>query len=404
MSRPRRTSRSRIERPVRPARTRRAAASRRRKPRCPGCLAVLVVLAVVVGAASASRVTKGVDSWSRTVRRPRGLPGPRQGRGHVRGRPRATRVADDGARASRTPAWSPRREAFVERRRGRRRRDRHPGRHLPAQEGDDGRRRASTILVDPENLAAGHGHRSPRDCGSSTSIDMLAKNTDFSKQQFQKALDDTDGAGPARLRRGQPRGLPVPGDLRLRPRRRPRRRCCAPWSTVGAGGRRRRPRGGRRRARLHTPRADDGGEPGRGRGEPARSDCGKVARVIYNRLENPGTAGTIGLLQIDATVNYALEQRRSASRLDPGGARAIDSPYNTYRARAGLPPGPIEAPGRRGDRRGRQPDRGRLVLLRHRQPADRRDQVRRDLRRVPAATRTSCDAYCDDRPTPAERR
>ena len=39
--------------------------------------------------------------------------------------------------------------------------------------------------------------------------------------------------------------------------------------------------------------------------------------------------------------------------------------------------------GRRGDRGGGQPDRGRLVLLRHGQPPDRRDQVRRDLRRVP---------------------
>ena len=32
-------------------------------------------------------------------------------------------------------------------------------------------------------------------------------------------------------------------------------------------------------------------------------DFGKVARVIYNRLE---TDATDGLLQIDATVNYAL--------------------------------------------------------------------------------------------------
>ena len=43
--------------------------------------------------------------------------------------------------------------------------------------------------------------------------------------------------------------------------------------------------------------------------EAAADDMPKVARVIYNRLENPGTAGTIGRLQIDATVNYALGRR-----------------------------------------------------------------------------------------------
>ena len=37
-------------------------------------------------------------------------------------------------------------------------------------------------------------------------------------------------------------------------------------------------------------------------------DMPKIARVIYNRLENPGTAGEIGRLQIDATVDYALER------------------------------------------------------------------------------------------------
>ena len=34
----------------------------------------------------------------------------------------------------------------------------------------------------------------------------------------------------------------------------------------------------------------------------------KIARVIYNRLENPDNGITNGLLQIDATVNYALDR------------------------------------------------------------------------------------------------
>jgi UPF0755 protein len=68
----------------------------------------------------------------------------------------------------------------------------------------------------------------------------------------------------------------------------------------------------------------------------------KIARVIYNRIENPGTAGTIGKLQIDATVNFAAGNTLGAvptqEDLD------IDSPYNTYQ-NVGLPPGPIESPG-----------------------------------------------------------
>lgn len=65
-----------------------------------------------------------------------------------------------------------------------------------------------------------------------------------------------------------------------------------------------------------------------------------VAAVIYNRLER-------GMrLQIDATVQYAIylqagsyKERLLFRDLE------IGSPYNTYRI-AGLPPGPIAAPGR----------------------------------------------------------
>jgi UPF0755 protein len=64
-----------------------------------------------------------------------------------------------------------------------------------------------------------------------------------------------------------------------------------------------------------------------------------VAAVYSNRLR-------IGMgLQCDPTVIYALER---SGRYDGNLRRAdlsIDSPYNTYRY-AGLPPGPIAAPGR----------------------------------------------------------
>jgi UPF0755 protein len=69
-------------------------------------------------------------------------------------------------------------------------------------------------------------------------------------------------------------------------------------------------------------------------------DRGKVARVVYNRLERKMP------LQIDATVLYAIEQKtgeRKTSVLERD--LEIASPYNTYKI-PGLPPGPIANPGR----------------------------------------------------------
>lgn len=66
------------------------------------------------------------------------------------------------------------------------------------------------------------------------------------------------------------------------------------------------------------------------------SDYPKVARVLYNRL-NDGM-----LLQLDSTVSYA--SGREGDVFTTPSERDSDSPYNTYKA-AGLPPGPIGSPG-----------------------------------------------------------
>jgi UPF0755 protein len=66
-------------------------------------------------------------------------------------------------------------------------------------------------------------------------------------------------------------------------------------------------------------------------------DFGKVARVVYNRLE----AGMA--LQLDSTVNYALKADKKLVTLKDLGT---NSPYNTYK-NTGLPPGPINSPGER---------------------------------------------------------
>ncbi|KUF15247.1 MULTISPECIES: endolytic transglycosylase MltG [Streptomyces] len=67
----------------------------------------------------------------------------------------------------------------------------------------------------------------------------------------------------------------------------------------------------------------------------SEKDMGKVARVIYNRLDR-------GMpLQMDSTINYALN--RSTLKTTNRDTK-ISSPYNTY-SRMGLPPTPISNPG-----------------------------------------------------------
>ncbi len=68
------------------------------------------------------------------------------------------------------------------------------------------------------------------------------------------------------------------------------------------------------------------------------TDQTHISSVIYNRLTTDVTGGK---LEIDATVQYALPERKehlSYADLE------IDSPYNTYKY-AGLPAGPIANPG-----------------------------------------------------------
>lgn len=67
------------------------------------------------------------------------------------------------------------------------------------------------------------------------------------------------------------------------------------------------------------------------------ADRAKVARVIYNRLEQ-------GMpLQMDSTVHYAVGKDGKVTTTDD--ERKSSSPYNTYVVK-GLPPGPIGSPGK----------------------------------------------------------
>ncbi|WP_328337098.1 endolytic transglycosylase MltG [Streptomyces violaceus] len=92
------------------------------------------------------------------------------------------------------------------------------------------------------------------------------------------------------------------------------------------------------------------------------SDMGKVARVVFNRLER-------GMpLQMDSTVNYALG--RSTLRTTESDTR-IDNPYNTYQ-RMGLPPTPIANPGEEAMRAAVNPPPGDWLYFVTVRPGDTR--------------------------------
>ena len=189
---------------------------------------------------------------------------------------------------------------------------------------------------------AGRGHRRP-----------ARRRAPTSAQQVQPGARRPRGHRPARLRRRQPRGLPLPRDLRLRARRHSPSTCSPRWSTGGA----RPPTPPTSRVPPHRS-ASPPHElmtvasivEAEGRGD----DIPKIARVIYNRLGRANPAA--GCLQIDATVS-TTPCDRERRRADHRRARLeSDSPYNTYQQQ-GLPPGPIEAPGDAADQGGAQPRR-----------------------------------------------
>ncbi|MFJ5773890.1 endolytic transglycosylase MltG [Streptomyces sp. NPDC093094] len=94
----------------------------------------------------------------------------------------------------------------------------------------------------------------------------------------------------------------------------------------------------------------------------SEADMGKVARVVFNRLER-------GMpLQMDSTLSYALG--RSGLRTTPADTR-LDSPYNSYQ-RMGLPPTPIANPGENAMRAAISPTPGDWLYFVTVKPGDTR--------------------------------
>ncbi|GAA3776941.1 hypothetical protein GCM10022403_009630 [Streptomyces coacervatus] len=92
------------------------------------------------------------------------------------------------------------------------------------------------------------------------------------------------------------------------------------------------------------------------------ADMGKVARVVFNRLER-------GMpLQMDSTLNYALDRATLKTSADD---TKLVSPYNSYQ-RMGLPPTPIDNPGEEAMRAAINPPAGDWLYFVTVKPGDTR--------------------------------
>jgi UPF0755 protein len=173
-------------------------------------------------------------------------------------------------------------------------------------------------------------------------LPILAAKSKYPVSAFQAALKDTSALGLPSYANGNPEGYLFPSTYGFGPKEKPVdmltdmvtrwKQAAQEDGLVAAASRL-----GKTPAELMTIASLIQAE---GRG----SDMPKISRVIYNRLDGPGDkGGTNGLLQIDATVNYALH-RKGVVAVTTDETTGTQSPYNTY-LHPGLPPGPIDAPG-----------------------------------------------------------
>ncbi|GGO75617.1 endolytic transglycosylase MltG [Nocardioides deserti] len=315
-----------------------ASGRRRRKRRgLPGCLAVLVALAIVAGGLYFA-VTRGVAWVEDQFAEPDDFAGP--GRGEVAfevvegdssaaicrglkadGVVASVQACIDAAAAN--PDSPGIQVGF------------YPLKKEMASED------AIDVLVDPANIIT-NAVTIPEGLNTDQVVEILAESTDFRAGAFERVLDQPDRIGLPEYAGGNPEGYLFPSTYSFGPNAKPLdmvQAMVTRWRQAAD------------EAGLEDAAAELGYTPhelmtvaslveAEGRGD----DMPKVARVIYNRVENPDNGQTNGLLQIDAAVNYALGKEPIAVLSQDQIDSVADSPYNTY-TQPGLPPGPIEAPG-----------------------------------------------------------
>lgn len=199
---------------------------------------------------------------------------------------------------------------------------------------------ALAVLIDPANIMK-TTVTIPEGLRVVDIVEVLSEKTDFGAAQWEKAL--TKDIGLPDYADGNPEGYLFPATYEIGPKDKPvdvLRKMVDRWQVAADA------------AKLEERAAALGKTPAElmiiaslveaeGRGD----DMPKISRVIFNRLDGEGSrGGTYGLLQIDATVNYALGRTGIVAVSQADIDEAASSPYSTYE-HAGLPPTPIEAPG-----------------------------------------------------------
>ena len=316
-----------------PAGGRRAHTSRRRGP---GCLIALVIVAVLAGAGYWG-VSVGLEKIKDQFASAKDYPGPGTGEVSFEVKPGDTlAVMGRGLKAKGIVASV---EAFTDAASGNPKADGiQPGFYSLKKE-----MKASdvvSILVDPGNIVTTNVVI-PEGFTVKQIEARLVKETGFKKADFDAALKDPKALGLPDDAKGNPEGYLFPATYKFGPEEKPAdmlHDMVARWQQSAndddlvAGA----------QALGYTPHeimtiASLIEAEGRGKYR------NRISRVIYNRLENPDNGLTNGLLEIDATVNYALGRDDIGLALSEEDLQ-VDSPYNT-RKYPGLPPGPIDSPG-----------------------------------------------------------
>ena len=308
-----------------------------RRRNLPGCIAVLVAL-VVIAAGGYFAVTWGIDKIGDQFSSAEDYPGP--GSGKVTFQVERGDTIGAMGRNLKAAGVVASVDAFIDAANANPESSSIQAGYFPLKKemaSDD----VVEILVDPSNMVKAtvtipEGLRVP------DTIAILAKKTDFSKAQFQKVIDNPAKLGLPDYAEGNPEGYLFPATYDFGPDATPESMLTAMvtrWRQAADD------------AELEDSAAALGYTPqelmtvaslvqAEGRGD----DMAKIARVIYNRVENPDNGITNGLLQVDASVNYALGRPGITVLTQDEIDSVADSPYNTY-TQTGLPPAPIESPG-----------------------------------------------------------
>ena len=209
-----------------PAGGRRAEKSRRRGP---GCLIGLVVLALLFGGLYYG-VTKGIDVVKDQFEGTPDYPGPGTGEvvfevrgGDTRDRHRPQPQGDGHRQVRRRLHRRGQRQPRVER---------HPGRLLRDAPADEGRGRPRAAHRPGQRGRRQHHH--PRGSAGRGHREDPREEHGVLQAGVRGRAGRPRRARPAGLRRGQPGGLPVPRDLRVRPQPAARRHAARPWSRAGS--------------------------------------------------------------------------------------------------------------------------------------------------------------------------